>query len=378
MRTTFLSATLAVSTSVSALPALPQGIPGLSDVTNMIGDVVSTATNIIEQLAPALPLEKFNTKKFTTLFTPEDIINRVFEKNDTATPEASSFHTLDTASAAATCSNPRVRIEWDSYSNSDRQAYITAIKCLQSRGPSGQFSQSKSRYEDLVALHQTLTPNVHGNAKFLLWHRYYTWMFEDILRSECGFDRAIPWFDETRYAGNFAASSIFSDQWYGGINANGNCITNGQFANLAINVGPGTDNYAHCLARNNDNSKTQYCSADMVNGCNNENDYANMASCTEGGAHAWGHNGIGAVMQDVYGSPGDPVFFLHHAFIDRNFRIWQNKDPATRTTTIDGRDGGGNPLTLDTTVNVYGMRPDVRIRDILDTTSTTLCYKYNY
>lgn len=103
-----------------------------------------------------------------------------------------------------------------------------------------------------------------------------------------------------------------------------------------------------------------------------------MASCAEGGAHAWGHNGIGAVMQDVYASPSDPVFWLHHAFIDRNFRIWQNKDAGTRTTTINGNDKAGNPLTLDTTVNVYGMRPDVQIRDILDTTSTTLCYKYNY
>jgi tyrosinase len=82
-------------------------------------------------------------------------------------------------------------------------------------------------------------------------------------------------------------------------------------------------------------------------------------------------------MQDVFGSPADPTFFLHHAFIDRNFRIWQNKDSA-RTRTINGRDGGGNLLTLDTNINVYGFRPDVKVRDILDTQSTTLCYKYNY
>jgi tyrosinase len=142
-------------------------------------------------------------------------------------------------------------------------------------------------------------------------------------------------------------------------------------------VGPGSDNYLHCLARNNDDGATQYCSASLVDGCNNEGDYANMARCAEGGAHAWGHNGIGAVMQDTYASPSDPVFFLHHAFIDRNLRIWQNKDGA-RLNNINGQDGGGNPLTLDTTINVQDMRPTVRIRDVLDTTSTTLCYKYNY
>jgi tyrosinase len=102
-----------------------------------------------------------------------------------------------------------------------------------------------------------------------------------------------------------------------------------------------------------------------------------MASCAEGGAHAWGHNGIGAVMQDTYASPADPIFWLHHGFIDRNFRIWQNAD-GSRVSNIDGTDKFGNRLTLDTAVNVYDIRPTVKIRDILDTTSTTLCYKYNY
>ncbi|KAH8724996.1 hypothetical protein GQ44DRAFT_616723 [Phaeosphaeriaceae sp. PMI808] len=361
MRTSFLSATLAVSATVSALP---QGVPS-------------------RPLAPALPLEQFETQKFAVPLSLDDVLSGLFKKislNTTTVPEIPQFQTFadeGTMSTQATCSNPRVRQEWDSYSNSDRQAYVSAIRCLQSRPPNGQFSQSGSRYEDLVALHQTLTPNVHGNSKFLIWHRYYLWTFEDMLRSECGFDRNLPWWDETRYSGRFADSSIFSDQWFGGIRADGNCITNGQFANLAINVGPGQGNFRHCLARNNDDSKTANTNSAMVDGCNNEGRYQDMARCAEGGAHAWGHNGIGAVMQDTFASPADPIFWLHHAFIDRNFRIWQNRDSA-RVNNIDGTDAGGNQLTLDTTVNVYDIRPTVRIRDILDTTSTTLCYKYNY
>ena len=57
-----------------------------------------------------------------------------------------------------------------------------------------------------------------------------------------------------------------------------------------------------------------------MNQCNAYGDFAGMAQCAEGGPHAWGHNGIGAVMQDTYGSPADPIFWLHHAFVDRNFR----------------------------------------------------------
>ena len=205
MRTSFLSATLAVSAGVSALPQTVPTTP----------------------LAPALPLQQFETQKFAVPLTLDDIVAGLFRKNVTE-PEETQFRTLsDDVTIAATCSNPRVRQEWDSYSDSDRQAFVSAIRCLQTRGPSGQFGQSKSRYEDLVALHQTLTPNVHGNAKFLIWHRYYLWTFEDILRSECGFDRNLPWWDETRYAGRFADSSVFSSQWFGGINAGGNCITDG-------------------------------------------------------------------------------------------------------------------------------------------------------
>ena len=133
----------------------------------------------------------------------------------------------------------------------------------------------------------------------------------------------------------------------------------------------------------------------MVDACNSRATFADMAGCSEGGAHAWGHNGVGAVMQDVYASPADPVsiadkpprkvffnnnqvFWLHHGFIDRNFRIWQNQNSAVRTTTIDGTDVDGNALTLDSNLNVYSFKPDVKIRDILDTAGETLCYKYNY
>jgi tyrosinase len=104
-----------------------------------------------------------------------------------------------------------------------------------------------------------------------------------------------------------------------------------------------------------------------------------MAACAEGGAHAYGHNGIGAVMGDVYASPGDPVFWLHHLFIDHNYRIWQNADPARITAAgVNGVDKFGNQLTMNTMIYVEGLRPDIAVRDIINTKSTTLCYRYDY
>jgi tyrosinase len=198
---------------------------------------------------PALPLEHYNTPKFARLLTldqalsganasvttikPEDLQDA---KDQTPTLVIPKNVTLENATETlgrrfekrqGTCSNVRVRVEWDSASDNDRQGYIDAIKCLMNKPPSGQFSVSQNRYDDLVGLHQTLTPNVHGNAKFLLWHRYFTWTFESLLRDECGLSGPLLWFDETRYAGNYAASSIFSSRWMGSINLGGQCVTDG-------------------------------------------------------------------------------------------------------------------------------------------------------
>ncbi|KAH7128807.1 hypothetical protein B0J11DRAFT_280131 [Dendryphion nanum] len=370
MRLSLATIALAGSTSLVSAAVIPKPTD-LPSLINVVGDVVG---DFIDKFAKALPKELFEVTRAKPISLEEA------KAKFTNTTEAPGFRAPKMnlmLAAQGTCANPRVRVEWDSLSNNDRQAFVNGLKCLLGRSPSGQFSQSRNRYEDLVALHQTLTPNVHESAKFLVWHRYFLWTFEDILRSECGFNAPLPWFDETRYAGRFRDSSLFSDQWFGGIAASGNCITNGQFANLALNVGPSQNNERHCLARDDRPDWTINCNQDYVDYCNSMGDFASMAGCAESGPHAWGHNGIGSVMLDVWASPGDPIFWLHHGFVDRNWRIWQNQN-SERVRSINGNDKGGNPLTLDTTVNVYGMRRDVTIREILDTTDQTLCYKYNY
>ena len=213
MRTSIFSATLAAVASVSALPS-PQELPKL--------------TNLVK----ALPLNIFADTPKPVHPVPLEDAKRIFEEYNAtqSEPPAQNFR-VTTLAAQATCANPRVRVEWDSYPDSSKQQFVDAIKCLMGRAPSGQFPAAKSRYEDLVALHQTLTPNVHGNSKFLLWHRYYLWTFEDVLRSECGLSVPLPWFDETRYAGKFSQSSIFSAKWLGGIALGGNCVTNGVSTN---------------------------------------------------------------------------------------------------------------------------------------------------
>lgn len=228
-------------------------ITALSAATLVSGAAIKREDSIpATHLFPALPLSIFAETAGHTLTLKEaldglnitdkihdladkihDGIESLIEPNmkansaNTANMANMRVSTASVNAAAATCSNVRVRTEWDSVSTADRQNFVDSLKCLMKKGPSGQFAASKSRYEDFTALHQTLTPRVHSNHKFLLWHRYLLWTFESELRDSCGLTATLPWFDETKYAGKFAQSSIFSSQWFGSISLGGACVTDG-------------------------------------------------------------------------------------------------------------------------------------------------------
>lgn len=353
----------------------------------LVAASVVSAGTIIPRLSPNLPSSAFPS--FHTVPLAQFI----------AGPEASNTSSVDNGAknlpaaqteAAATCSsNPNVRFEWNDFSDSDRLAFIASIKCLLNAPPSGSFSPATNRYEDLARLHQQMMTTVHNNNLFLLWHRYFVWTFEQLLRDECGFDRAFPWWDETLNAGDFDTLDMFtSPDYFGHLTAPVNnepvCITSGAFGGLTCNIGPGSSNTPHCLSRAGNGADTAECNTAYINQCNSMSTYAQMEPCLEDGPHGYGHNGIGGVMADVSGSPSDPIFWMHHTFVDHSFRLWQNLDSGPRTTTIDGTDHNGVALTMDYTITVGGIRPDVTIGDILDTlggasiNGVPFCYRYNY
>ncbi|KAJ3576214.1 hypothetical protein NPX13_g3781 [Xylaria arbuscula] len=171
--------------------------------------------------------------------------------------------------------------------NSDRTAFVEAIKCLQTK-PSGgsQYTGSQNRYEDLVSVHRDMTANIHQTAAFLVWHRYFVWVFEQLLREECSFDRAMPWWDETKHAGAFAQSDVFTDAWFGNLPAKtsdgqGTCIESGEFGGTTLHVGPGTGNSDHCLSRAVDESQTAQCNNDFTNSCLSMSSYDDFRDCFE-------------------------------------------------------------------------------------------------
>jgi len=310
----------------------------------------------------------------------EDDVSRV------QSTESSASRVGDNARTAH-CSNPKVRVEWRNMQPQQRKAFVNAIVCLWDAPPRGiSGGAARNRYEELVWVHQQMVGKVHQSGMFLVWHRYYTHLFGRMLREECGYPGAypFPWWDETRDAGNFAASGLFTSEYFGALpqinNGQGTCVTNGPFAGRRIHIGPGSGNQDRCLSRGENRDLTRQVSAAFVNSCNSRSTFAQMRECTEYGPHAYGHNGIGPVMADVASSPSDPTFFMHHAFVDRNFWKWQSQAEA-RWSDIYACAAPTNPcpvLGLDTVISSMGLRPDVRVRDVLDAEGAWLCYTYDY
>lgn len=100
------------------------------------------------------------------------------------------------------------------------------------------------------------------------------------------------------------------------------------------------------------------------------------------GVHTAGHFTIGGDPGgDLFVSPGDPAFFVHHAMIDRVFWIWQNLDPANRRDKVSGTITMMNTppsrnATLDDIVDLDLLAEPYRLGDLLDTTAGPFCYVY--
>lgn len=102
------------------------------------------------------------------------------------------------------------------------------------------------------------------------------------------------------------------------------------------------------------------------------------------GVHTGGHFTIGGDPGgDLFASPGDPAFFLHHAMIDRTWWTWQNQDLKERqyaigaTVTVNNMPPSRN-ATLDDPISLgFVGFPNVTIREASHTLAGPFCYIYD-
>lgn len=124
-------------------------------------------------------------------------------------------------------------------------------------------------------------------------------------------------------------------------------------------------------------------------------------------------------MRDPIASPGDPLFYLHHTWLDKVWWDWQALDLPARLTDIGGPnlqgsyegfpedlvedfwgfidENGGPPpssirgpeipvqipegdpagvTTLDHILNMFGVYQNATIREVMDIGGELLCYEY--
>lgn len=304
---------------------------------------------------------------------------------------------------------------------------------LPSQIPEGIAPGAQSHYDDFVATHINRTVNIHLNGAFLPFHREYIYVFENALRTECGYQYALPYIEWSKWATDLAGSPLFdgsetSLSGDGAFNpnssvpvvpgtnttlANGNgggCIVTGPFANYtpSFQLFPQVTDfsnlpvlkdplgyYPHCLTRNLNNAiaTASYSDPLSITNITSAADYTSMvAGYNSGGAdgiydlgvHGGGHFAAGPELWDFWASPSDPVFWLHHGFVDKIYASWQDGHYATRVTgetAVSGTDAlfddpSGNNVTLDYIMDMGFLAAAKPIREILDVSGGDYCYGY--
>ena len=85
----------------------------------------------------------------------------------------------------------------------------------------------------------------------------------------------------------------------------------------------------------------------------------------EGGPHNSGHRAVGGTMSSA-SSPADPIFWMHHANIDRLWDVWQAQNPTKKPGNLTS-----NLLPGDASGIIFG-----KVRDTLDLSANGLDYRY--
>ena len=185
----------------------------------------------------------------------------------------------------------------------------------------------------------------------------------------------------------------------------GGCVHSGPFANMTTNMGPIDSPYDNnvqnhfdynprCLTRDfNSWFSTQFNSYTNVTDLLLNNVYVeDFQQIMQGygstdnplGVHGGGHwlGGGPSQLEDFHSSPSDPIFFVHHAMIDKIWTVWQNLDISDRQSVIKGTSTLNNdPPSPDmalTDVIPFGfVAPPQTFVSLMDTFAGPYCYRYD-
>ncbi|KAE8220046.1 hypothetical protein CF319_g6368 [Tilletia indica] len=332
------------------------------------------------------------------------------------------------------CPSLRPRVEWRILTKVQRQKYYNSIWCLSAR-PSllagtetNLTGRRTSLLDDFALIHIRLFLKIHYVSHFLPWHRYFVHAREVAMR-DCGYDEPFPYWDWAIDAdtGNVQGSSVLSGDF--GVGGNGSepdgTVTSGPFAYLPLSyrndpVNLSTPVYdPHYLQRSFGTFVTPNKTYPMFEeGFNSSavqrvfvtsgSNFSTFSTLLEGlpqrkdiigaGPHSAIHQTVGGDMRQAY-SPNEPIFFLHHANIDRLWWNWQNEGKTGRgqpsrpvdpfnfnrkfwaysgnTVELQINSTGGPQASLFDMQTLQGfILPNIETYKLMDITRPPLCYTY--
>lgn len=303
------------------------------------------------------------------------------------------FLTISSLSNIVTsCNNYVMRREWNTLTMSDKNQYIRAIRDLMIRKNSYQAIDPRiMSYHDFVELHVTHTPWIHGDPMFLPFHRGMIRQFELAILSTGKWNQGIVYWDWSKKYKNWHNDDIF--HYLGNrFDMNSYCVITGNFTqnqyrtnntfslrNFPIN--------RPCLHRNN-NQTRQYnlISEDTINRLIfSAFDYKTFHGDDTSNYHAMIHAIIGGIvgknreggeLANPYYSPVDPLFYFHHAMIDKIWYKWQIIYNARNMFNYnDNKMENINSIPRPYS-SIYNL-PNWNVNDMLNLTNNILCYQYD-
>jgi tyrosinase len=165
----------------------------------------------------------------------------------------------------------------------------------------------------------------------------------------------IPYWDWTFDASRPGSSVIFQDRWFSP--ATQGCVTTGNFALANYRVNHPSQ---RCLQRGFVADNTFVSRPELNRLLSISRDFRTLYRNINIVPHGVPHVTVGGDMANGY-SPNDPLFYLHHAFVDKVWFDWQ-------------RAGGGNEYPFDRNARMPVFNEPVS--NVIDPAAPNYCIRY--
>jgi len=302
----------------------------------------------------------------TTQPTPSPIPTPQPSVRPTTAPVPSIPPTRAPFEGQSSCpTNHRHRKSWAESSAQERALYVSGFKQLADSGVVQKFTETH------------LDSSEHSNAAFLPWHREYIYLMENAIRAlggqyECF---TLPYWDwssePTPHDVQDGATLFITDSGLGG-DGNGQCLLDEDgdddpiWGDGAYTVYVTSDRFSSgdCLIRDLDYPEETgvcafYSPSQLMDLIDQSSQYKFFRPYLEGTPHGLPHVCIGG---DAYGdmatyfSPNDPIFYLHHCFVDYLYAIWQDCNDYDGATINSNSNGYDKSVTAD--LDFDALEPD--------------------